>query len=78
MSTSTLWPRAGSGTQFVRRSARSPSEINRILQLPDVRERFGAMGADVVGGTSKEFADHIQREIPKWAKVIRDANVKIE
>jgi tripartite-type tricarboxylate transporter receptor subunit TctC len=54
------------------------AEINRILQMPDVRERLAGMGAEVVGGTPRQFADHIQREIPKWAKVIKDANVKIE
>jgi tripartite-type tricarboxylate transporter receptor subunit TctC len=54
------------------------AEINRILQLPDVRERLGVLGAEIIGGTPKEFADHIQREIPKWAKVIRDAGVRLE
>ena len=54
------------------------AEINRILQLPDVRERLGALGAEIIGGTPKEFADHIQREIPKWAKVIKDAGVRVE
>ena len=54
------------------------AEINRILQLPDVRERLGALGAEIIGGTPKEFADHIQREIPKWAKVIKDAGVRLE
>jgi tripartite-type tricarboxylate transporter receptor subunit TctC len=54
------------------------SEINRMLQLPDVRERLAAMGAEIVGGTPKEFADHIQREIPKWAKVIRETGAKAE
>ena len=54
------------------------AEINRILQLPDVRERLGALGAEIVGGTPQEFAAHIQREIPKWAKVIRDAGVRLE
>jgi tripartite-type tricarboxylate transporter receptor subunit TctC len=54
------------------------AEINRILQLPDVRERLGALGAEIIGGTPKEFAAHIQREIPKWAKVIRDAGVRLE
>jgi len=54
------------------------SEINRILQLPDVRERLGSLGAEIVGGTPKEFAAHIQREIPKWAKVIKDAGVRLE
>ena len=54
------------------------TEINRILQMPDVRERLGALGAEIIGGTPKEFADHIQREIPKWAKVIKDAGVRLE
>lgn len=54
------------------------AEINRILQLPDVRERLGSLGAEIIGGTPQEFADHIKREIPKWAKVIRDAGVRLE
>lgn len=53
-------------------------EINRMLQLADVRERLAAMGAEVVGGSAKEFADHIQREIPKWAKVVKAIGVQLE
>ena len=58
--------------------SRLNAEINRILQLPDVRERLETLGAEIIGGTPKEFADHIQREIPKWAKVIKDAGVQVE
>ena len=54
------------------------AEINRILQLPDVRERLGSLGAEIIGGTPREFAAHIKREIPKWAKVIKDAGVRLE
>jgi tripartite-type tricarboxylate transporter receptor subunit TctC len=54
------------------------AEINSMLKLPEVRERMAAMGAEIVGGTPKEFADHIQREIPKWAKVIRETGAKAE
>jgi tripartite-type tricarboxylate transporter receptor subunit TctC len=53
-------------------------EINRMLQLPDVRERLAALGAEIVGGTPRELADHIQREIPKWAKVIKDSGARPE
>ncbi len=66
---------AGTPTAII---ARLNAEINRMLQMPDVRERLGALGAEIIGGTPKEFADHIQREIPKWAKVIKDAGVKLE
>ena len=54
------------------------AEINRMLQLPDVREKLLALGAEIVGGSAKEFAVHIQREIPKWAKVIEHAGVRLE
>ena len=54
------------------------AEINRLLQLPDVRERLGNLGAEIVGGTPKEFAEHIQREIPRWAKVIKAAGIQLE
>jgi tripartite-type tricarboxylate transporter receptor subunit TctC len=54
------------------------AEINRMLQLADSRERLASMGAEIVGGTPKEFADHIQREIPKWARVVKAANVQLD
>jgi tripartite-type tricarboxylate transporter receptor subunit TctC len=54
------------------------AEINRALQMPDVRERLAGLGAEIIGGTPKEFADHIAREIPKWAKVVKAANVQLE
>lgn len=54
------------------------AEINRMLQLPDVRERLGALGGEIVGGTPKEFAEHIQREIPRWAKVIKAAGIQLD
>ena len=54
------------------------AEINRLLQLPDVRERLGNLGGEIVGGTPKEFAEHIQREIPRWAKVIKAAGIQLE
>jgi tripartite-type tricarboxylate transporter receptor subunit TctC len=54
------------------------AEINRMLQHAEVRDRLAALGAEIVGGTPKEFADHIQREIPKWAKVIKIAGVQVE
>lgn len=54
------------------------AEINRLLQSPDVRERIGGLGGEIVGGTPKEFAEHIQREIARWAKVIKAAGIQLE
>jgi len=31
-----------------------------------------------VGNTPAEFASQIKRELPKWSKLVRDANIKAE
>jgi tripartite-type tricarboxylate transporter receptor subunit TctC len=53
-------------------------ETIKILKLPDVKERFAAIGVDVVGNTPDEFAAQIKAEIAKWGKVIKDASIKAE
>ena len=54
------------------------AETQRIMKLPDVRDRITGLGAQPVGGTPREFGAFIHSEIAKWQKVIRDAGVKVE
>jgi len=53
-------------------------DIVAVLQMPDVRERLAALGAEVVGGTPSAFADYIAKEIPKWTKVVKDSGARAE
>jgi len=53
-------------------------DIVGVLGMPELRERLGALGAEIVAGTPREFADYIAAEIPKWAKVVRDSGARIE
>ena len=53
-------------------------DIVRILKQADVQERFKGEGGDVVGNTPEEFAAFMQKEVPKWSKVVRDAGVKVD
>lgn len=48
-------------------------EINSVLSQKDLRERLAGLGAEVSTGTPKDFAGYIAREIPKWAKVVKDS-----
>ena len=50
----------------------------RVLALPDVQERMTRTGVEPVGGTPAEFGAYIAREIDKWAKVVKDANLDTE
>ena len=53
-------------------------DIVRILKQVDVQERFKGEGGDVVGNTPEEFAAFMQKEVPKWSKVVREAGVKVD
>ncbi len=54
------------------------TEISRILQSADMKQRLAAMGATPGGGTSEQFASFIRAETDKWAKVVKAAGLKAE
>jgi tripartite-type tricarboxylate transporter receptor subunit TctC len=54
-------------------------ESVKALKAPDVIERLATQGGnELVGTTPEEFAAIIKREIALYAKVIREANIKLE
>jgi tripartite-type tricarboxylate transporter receptor subunit TctC len=53
-------------------------EILRIIALPEVKEKLAAIGFEPIGTTPQEFAARIQVEVPRWAKIIREANIKMD
>ena len=57
---------------------RLSSEMDRALNLPDIRERIRTQGAEVRGGKPEAFAARIASDLPKWAKVAKAANVKVD
>jgi tripartite-type tricarboxylate transporter receptor subunit TctC len=54
------------------------SEIVRVLRESATRERLLALGADPVGNPPQQFAAFIKSEHYKWARVIREANIRAE
>jgi tripartite-type tricarboxylate transporter receptor subunit TctC len=66
---------AGTPREIVERLHR---EIVRIVALPEIAERLATLGFDPVANTPEEFAAYIRAEVTKWAKVVRDADIKVE
>jgi tripartite-type tricarboxylate transporter receptor subunit TctC len=58
--------------------SRLNTEIVKILNMPDLRERMEQLGVDPVANTSEEFAAFQKAEIAKWAKVVKEGNVKVD
>lgn len=54
------------------------AEINRILKLPDIRERFATLGADPVGGTAEQFGSYIKSEVAKFTKLAKEKHLVLE
>jgi tripartite-type tricarboxylate transporter receptor subunit TctC len=52
-------------------------ETVRVLALPDVRRRLEELGLDVIGSSPAELAAVIKSETPHWAKMIREAGIKL-
>jgi len=59
-------------------AARLNAEVAKALAQADVRERFVALGLQPVGGSPEQFANLIQRELKKWAKVVADRGIAQE
>ena len=58
--------------------ARLNREIVKIMNTPDVREKFSQQGGDPASSTPDEFAQMIRDEVTRWGKVIRSAGIKLE
>jgi tripartite-type tricarboxylate transporter receptor subunit TctC len=53
------------------------AETAKALASADVRKKFDELGLEPVGNTPPEFAQIIRKDTPEWAKVIRDADIKL-
>jgi tripartite-type tricarboxylate transporter receptor subunit TctC len=57
--------------------ARLNTEINRVLQSPDIQRTLATDGSEARGGTAAEFNQFIRDEASRWGQLIRDANIKV-
>jgi tripartite-type tricarboxylate transporter receptor subunit TctC len=57
---------------------RMHTEVERILALPEVRERFAQLGAEPGSGTTQQVGAFLAGEVKRYEKVVRDANMKAD
>lgn len=54
------------------------AEISKIVQLPEIKERWAVLGAEPLHNTPEQFAALLKADLGKWAKVVRDSGAKID
>jgi tripartite-type tricarboxylate transporter receptor subunit TctC len=53
-------------------------EIAKAMAEPDAVQKLETLGFETIASTPEDFSARIRSEIPKWAKVIQAANIKVE
>lgn len=54
------------------------TELNRLLQQAEVRDRLNSYGLVPVGGTPEDLGNHLKFEIARWTKVVKAAGIRLE
>lgn len=53
-------------------------EIAAALGTQQVRERYAALGIDVVGNSPEQFTEQVRSDLARWQKVVKAANIRLE
>jgi tripartite-type tricarboxylate transporter receptor subunit TctC len=70
-----LFAPAGTPPEIV---ARLNAEVQKVMRSPEIEKRLETEGAKFIPTTPASFAEFQRAEAAKWARAIRDANIKIE
>jgi len=54
------------------------ADLVKVMQDPDVKEKFAMLGVDAMSGTPEQFGAYIKAETAKYSKLIKEANIHAE
>src|SRR4030095_1658228 len=54
------------------------SEVNKALAGAGLRAKLATLGVDPVGGTSAQMTQYVRNDAERWAKIVKQANIKLE
>jgi tripartite-type tricarboxylate transporter receptor subunit TctC len=66
---------AGTPSDIVKRLN---AEIVKIINMPDVKEKLIALGAEPVGDTPEQFGAYVKTEVAKWSDVVKKSGAKVD
>jgi tripartite-type tricarboxylate transporter receptor subunit TctC len=57
---------------------RLTTEITKVLQLPDIKQRMASTGGLPVKTGPQEFAALLKSDIQRWSRIVRESGVKVD
>jgi tripartite-type tricarboxylate transporter receptor subunit TctC len=54
------------------------ADIDKVLKLPDVKERLAVLAFEYTSNTPQQFAEYVKKEVAKWGKVVRDSGARVD
>jgi tripartite-type tricarboxylate transporter receptor subunit TctC len=54
------------------------SEVVKIVNTADVKQKLATVGAEPVGSTPEQCAQVIRNELAKWTKLIKETGIRLE
>jgi tripartite-type tricarboxylate transporter receptor subunit TctC len=70
-----LWAPAGTPADIINRLQQ---EVAKAMLRPEIKEIWAAQGSGPGGNTPEQFDAFVRTEVVKWAKVVKDANIRID
>ena len=70
-----LFAPAGTPKEIV---SRLHQEIAKLLQLPEIKERFNALGAEVTPSTPDQLAALVKSDLVRWSKIVKDSGAQLD
>lgn len=53
-------------------------KVNEVLAMDSIKQSFAKLGIEGVGGTSDALAARVRTEMEKWAKLVREKNLRFD
>jgi tripartite-type tricarboxylate transporter receptor subunit TctC len=58
--------------------AKLNADINKALKDPELKKKFDAQGADVLGGSPERFSKLMHEDLTRWGPLVKESGAKVD
>ena len=53
-------------------------DVNDGMKAPDTLKKLESIGAEPIGTSPQELATHLNKEVDRWGKLIKERNIRMD